>query len=381
MDRLQNLLTHVASLAKKNAELLDANGGRFNLFRIFGVDHYENTHSAILAELLNPKGSHGLKFILLECFFKSLGIDNKVDGFDYETSTVLTEYVIDGGRIDVFINDNQGHVVIIENKIFAQDQFEQLKRYQKYAKSKFGEGNFLILYLTLSGGREPSKHSGEGVDYTTVSYSDDIIKWLNNCVDLASRMPLVRESLIQYVNHLLILTNQDMNTKNTEEIVKLLTVGANLEAAFIIAQHMSAAKKFIVDKYFNDSLKEIAEKFHLDAYFLTSNHIYAGFGFFVPQWKYFQIHFEFDGNDYMKLGYMLKLKSHIVKCPDSTITALKPHFNRHNSNLGLPLGWSYMSKYSMWNVEAFQAILNGDMKAEIDKIVSLLLEYSNKSEL
>jgi len=62
MNTLQNLLNQVTTITKKNAELLDATGGRFNLFRIFGVDHYENTHSAIIAELLNPKGTHGLKY-------------------------------------------------------------------------------------------------------------------------------------------------------------------------------------------------------------------------------------------------------------------------------------------------------------------------------
>ncbi|MCL2512087.1 MAG: PD-(D/E)XK nuclease family protein [Bacteroidales bacterium] len=58
MENLQNLLNQVALISEKNAEILDAAGGRFNMFRVCGVNHYENTHSAIIAEFLNPNGSH-----------------------------------------------------------------------------------------------------------------------------------------------------------------------------------------------------------------------------------------------------------------------------------------------------------------------------------
>jgi len=60
-QKLQNLLTQISLINQKYSELLDATGGRFNMFGILGVNHYENTHSAIICELLNPQGSHGLK--------------------------------------------------------------------------------------------------------------------------------------------------------------------------------------------------------------------------------------------------------------------------------------------------------------------------------
>jgi hypothetical protein len=72
MDNIRNLLNQVAIISKKNAEILDATGGRFNVFRLCGVDHYENVHSTILAELLNPKGTHGLKEKFLNKFIETL---------------------------------------------------------------------------------------------------------------------------------------------------------------------------------------------------------------------------------------------------------------------------------------------------------------------
>ena len=44
-------------------------GTRFNIFHILGVSHYENTHSTILAELLNPEGTHGLHNSFLKAVF------------------------------------------------------------------------------------------------------------------------------------------------------------------------------------------------------------------------------------------------------------------------------------------------------------------------
>ena len=227
MKELQNLLQQVATITQKNSEILNATGGRFNMFRICGVNHYENTHSAIIAELLNPKGTHSLKSELLEAFLSLIDKDFVPTDFNPSNATVYTEYTTDKGRIDILIKDTNKNALIIENKIYAADQYEQLKRYEQFAKKEFKA--YQIYYLTLWG-NEASLQSGEGVNYLTISYADTIIRWLDKCIALAARLPLVRETLIQYSNHLKILTNQDMNTKNQEEIVKTLADFGNLEA-------------------------------------------------------------------------------------------------------------------------------------------------------
>ena len=228
--QVQNLLTHVDTITKKNSQITDADGSRFNLFRIFGVDHYENTHSAILAELLNPNGTHGLKHKFLLSFVECLNINTCID-LDYENCTVFKEFQTTNGRLDILIRDTNKKAIIIENKIYADDQWEQLKRYNDFAKTEFGKDNYLLLYLTLSG-NEASFQSAQNVTYNQISYSIEIIDWLEKCVEIAARFPIVRESIVQYINHLKKLTNQDMDTKNKEEIVKLLTKPELLDQAF-----------------------------------------------------------------------------------------------------------------------------------------------------
>ena len=257
MKEIENLLQQVTTITQKNKELLNATGGLFNMFRICGVNHYENTHSAIIAELLNPQGTHSLKSELLEAFLNLIGKDFIPDTFNPYNATVYTEYTTDKGRIDILIEDANQNAIIIENKIYAEDQYEQLKRYEQFAKQRFK--GYQIFYLTLWGD-EASQQSGEGVNYLTISYTDTIIKWLEKCIALAARLPLVRETLIQYSNHLKVLTNQDINTKNQEEIVKTLGDFNNLEAVQNIFLNYPKVFDYLARKHFNPKMEAFARQ-------------------------------------------------------------------------------------------------------------------------
>ena len=285
MDRINNLLNQVSIIGKKNTEILDATGGRFNMFRICGVNHYENTHSAILTEFLNPKGTHGLKSKLLECFIKTLGENFTINGFNCENARIYTEYSTSEGRIDILIKDEKRKkAIIIENKIYANDQLKQLERYDSYAKETYQKGNYQILYLTLDG-KEATEQSGKGVSYLTISYEENIINWLEKCVAIASRFPIVRETIIQYINHLKELTHQDMNNKNKEEITEVLSKIENLEAAKIIYQNYSATFDAIIKKHFNPKMEEFATQEGLKYHYEESGEYFVKFYITNPLWQ------------------------------------------------------------------------------------------------
>lgn len=285
MDRINNLLNQVSIIGKKNAEILDATGGRFNMFRVCGVNHYENTHSAILTEFLNPKGTHGLKSKLLECFIKTLGENFTINGFNCENARIYTEYSTPEGRIDILIEDEKRKkAIIIENKIYANDQLNQLERYDSYAEEKYPKGNYQILYLTLDG-KEATEQSGKGVSYLTISYEENIINWLEKCVAIASRFPIVRETIIQYINHLKELTHQDMNNKNKEEITEVLSKIENLRAAKIIYQNYLATFDSIIKKHFNPKMEEFATQEGLKYHYEKSGECFVKFYITNPLWQ------------------------------------------------------------------------------------------------
>ena len=95
--------------AKEEARL---RGEAFNVFRVCGVNHYENTHSAILAEWLNPNGSHGQGDVFLSSFLERVAGDF-ANEFNSCKASVATEFSTKEGRLDILIQDDEGRAVII----------------------------------------------------------------------------------------------------------------------------------------------------------------------------------------------------------------------------------------------------------------------------
>jgi len=223
-------------------------------------------HSVLLAELLKINGSHGLKDEFLKEFVKQVNIEE----FDYKSATVKVEVVIgnvtdvNGGRIDIVIVDKNGYAIILENKIYAGDQNAQLIRYDNYAKVHHF-GKYTILYLTLDGHEASNVSAGDAIQYTPISYAVDILSWLETCLSIAVRLPLVRETINQYITLIKQLTNQDMNAINKEEVLNtILSNPANIDSAFSIASNISALKDRIISDYFNLQLNEIANELKLE---------------------------------------------------------------------------------------------------------------------
>ena len=215
-------------LNKYQNQISNLSEERFNIFRICGVNHYEVTHSSIITELLSNNSSHNFGTKFLDAFIQTLIKDKIIDNdyfFSLQDIKVIPEYSVgEFGRIDILIT-NINQCIIIENKIYANDQQNQLKRYETFAKQNFK--NHLLLYLTLYGD-EASEFSAKDSDYKLISYGQTMINWLERCVEIAAKNPVIRETLIQYINHLKYLTNNKIKTLNDLKGKKVGTsVGSN----------------------------------------------------------------------------------------------------------------------------------------------------------
>lgn len=263
MENLQNLLNSVNAILReekiKKEESL-RRGERFNVFQICGVDHYEVKHSAIIAKILDPNGNHGQKDKFLKIFLHTI---KDLTGIDTTSCSVNTEYITNEGRIDILIEDKTGKGIIIENKVYAGDQSKQLKRYDKFSKEKFKTGQYTIYYLTLDE-HDASEDSGEGINYIRISYKEHILNWIEESIKESATTPLIRETLIQYKNHIKQLTNQDMDTENKKKMLDILK--RNLSDAVNILGFENEIKKEVRRKYINTVLAKIAKKngFELD---------------------------------------------------------------------------------------------------------------------
>ncbi len=294
---VESLLQEVAELVQKNENELDKTGARFNMFSICGVNHYENTHSAILTELLNPKGSHAMRSIFLDEFIKATLNDENFP-IDTKKATVRTEVSMSDGRMDILIYDGN-HAICIENKVYASDQWEQLKRYQSYLEKNY-KGKWKLLYLTL-GGYNASEQSGKGVEYIPVSYSETIVNWLDECIKLSekSKKTIVCETIKQYQNHIRKLTGASLEEYEMNEVVKAITKNKNsLQGAFEIANLINSGevRKFIVMPLVNELkifIKEVLKRRCVkEAICFNQNARWSYFEFWEEDWD-FSIRFEY----------------------------------------------------------------------------------------
>ncbi|MGF7058642.1 PD-(D/E)XK nuclease family protein [Brassicibacter mesophilus] len=272
----QSLLSQINTIIEKYNTVQKETGGFFNIFSILNMERLEvQTHSAFIFELLNPEGSHNQGIEYLKIFINDI---LEIDDFDFTTVKVERERSIGSlGRIDLVI-ENKDNIFIIEIKIDAGDQRNQLKRYNEYAL-KTGK-QYYIYYLTLIGVEASEFSVGDSdIVYQCISFKHHIIEWINECIcsGRTPLLPIIRETLNQYSKLIEKITNTvDEGLKM--EIKELLLRGNNLEIAEQLAQVIPYAKAELeynfwmeLHKNFTPQIEALGYKFIDDGFFKDNN--------------------------------------------------------------------------------------------------------------
>jgi hypothetical protein len=273
LSNMRNSINQLKTIYNKHEELLKQTGEKFNIFSILNMERLEvRTHSAFLYELLNPKGSHYQGHDYLKLFIE---IVLQVEDFNYENIVVDRERSIkELGRVDLVI-ENKEKLIIIEIKIDAGDQEEQLKRYDAYGK-RLGK-EYSIYYLTLFGttASEYSTGTGVDIDYTCISFASDILQWLDACIRIGNTpfLTSIREALRQYSKLIRKITNQ-VDGGLAMDIRDFLLKDGNLQLIDEVTKVIPYAKAEVefnfwynlYEKY-NKSIEELGYKFIEDENF------------------------------------------------------------------------------------------------------------------
>ena len=124
----------------------------FNLFRLLGLGSAEETHSRILAWLLNPRENHRLGAAFLNRFLAATTDLDRADA-DGSAAQVQREWhnAVDGqqGFLDLLILDEgQQFLCAIENKVYSGEHSGQLTRYRRALENRYPD--FTRHYLFLS---------------------------------------------------------------------------------------------------------------------------------------------------------------------------------------------------------------------------------------
>lgn len=326
-------------------------GDYFNVFNVLKLSTNETrTHSAFIAELLNPKGSHGQGDYFLKKFIGYTGIENlKIDTQNVYVQVERPIGEIDetynkGGRIDIIVEDgNKG--IIIENKIYATDQYRQLVRYYNYAESHYGNSNnYRLLYLSLyKEEASPASTESENLKlmvnkhYYSITYSNHIIRWLTDCVQGMMSHTIVIDIINQYIVLLKQLTNK-MEENNL--VLKALEEEEYFPITLEIYKNQEEWKNMVWKSFFS-VLKERLTK---EGYKCEDNGL---FDFIVRKHEnsknYIHLTHESSG---AYIGINTKLQNVEIKSISSKFK---------DTNATWPYGWKWLEK-DYWQIRPYYNI-------------------------
>ena len=378
MTRAHHLLSLSRTVQHYEEALARAQGEQFNLFEILHVGHYEvRTHSPILAELLNPIGSHGQGSAFLARFLSLLEIRD----FDIEGASVQTEVSIGVlGRIDIVIADRRRERrIYIENKIYAGLQERQLERYQEH------DPKARIVYLTLNGDAPSGTDVAAVTNLQLASYRTHVLAWLDGCRKDAATAPTVREAISQYIHLIQRLTQQNPSTRMNREISQAVLASEESLRAYLALRNAGQQIEDDIVAWLTAELRKHADELGLAmTQPVALRETYGGFAFHHPKLTQANItlNFEFERSGFRGFcagfAYIVEAKGSPVK---ATLKAKLEEIRRetvHKSQYWP--AWFYWSEYENWNdAETWTAIRYGQFLSDAKAVLRQLLAIAEKT--
>lgn len=292
LKAIQQLLQDALPILQKSKaekKEREAKGEYFSVFENLNFSRFEEQlHTPFLRMLLDKDANHGVGKGFLEAFLKMV-VKLKPD-FQYDINSSHVEYKdkyigevkisekdgeSTGGEIDIFLYDEKGHAIIIENKFDrygnpAQDQEKQLERYYNYGKDDKKYEDFILIYLTPSGQYASENSTGPNkITYFRMSYdlSDDknkpnILSWLDECLNISKGYPRIHEVIKQYITYIK-NTRQIMEKEDQKELLNLLLSEENVDVTLGILRDEQMIKEKI-RRDFCDQLVKLAGEYGLE---------------------------------------------------------------------------------------------------------------------
>jgi len=273
----QILIERAKSLIERHNYMAKRLGLYFNVFEILDrTDDEVKGHSAFLAEVMNPQGRHGQGDNYLNLFFKHLRNENgdifrdlftkNPETLEWKVTTEKQFSLRDtDGRMDIIL-ETADTCIIIENKIYAEDQWKQLERYWKYGQ--YMKLDTYIIYLTLDGKEASNESVGDIPDegknrILTLSYREFVDQWLEHCIRASASLPYIRETLSQYRDLIIRLSNGIADKEVIMDIIGQIKDPATLKAALKIEKALPEIKANIQFRFWMKLKQKLIEKLRL----------------------------------------------------------------------------------------------------------------------
>jgi hypothetical protein len=397
---------------EKSKDYLYEDSSRFNLLSIIEKDRDEaHIHSKVLYNLLSQNWGKIDKETFLTLFLKEIGIEDEI--IYNEKWEVSREKVFDldtiKGRLDFEIK-SKDYIYIIEMKIDAGDQPEQLMRYQKFAKEQHKK--YKIFYLTLDGHNASKKSVGEEdseeikkVEYTNISFKEEILNWLEKCLDLVKG----KENKSTCINQYIASINKILGEKNTKIKDNILKSSEDIKNAITIYKKLNENLQKVLESFFeelNKKLEDIGSKVIYNKNYINNYYCAYRLDTDVEDWPgifivldevkskslYFVIKIEIASKLFGSFGFIEKKDNYEEKMPEfkyfeRDVKKEAPNFynkcmrNIKNLNLGIELEKSTNDRWFFIENSKGETIDFKDISLSNKALLSLMDEEILKEEV
>jgi hypothetical protein len=202
-EAFNTLRPHMETMLADAEEQARLHAPAFNLFKVLHLEaRADEIHTPLIAEFLDPRGAHGQQFTFLNAFIHAM--QNRHANFpapeqDMEQYAwfVDSHKYIGQGTLDIVVScPALSYILVIENKIYAGDQPDQLTRYSEWMyENREWYTTQALIYLTPAGDESETADPGS---YHTASYHSQISAMLQTALPGISASHL-RETILQYL--------------------------------------------------------------------------------------------------------------------------------------------------------------------------------------
>ena len=248
-----------------------------NLFSILGMENKEvSAHSAFLYYIFKPfKNRNKIDDENARILLREIIGNNN----EFKNISLYREYSTDYGRLDFFItyrdSEKKKNGIVIELKIWAKEQKDQLKRYKKFLKES-GYENGKVFFLTPI---ERKSETGEGNEenITLTKEIKNVLLMIKQRKDVEGNY---KNAIDQYINLCEKLSGDTfMDYKNViteaEEIIKIDELNNLKKDALtaLLTTFMSTIEECKNDEWFDNRFMESThyepEEAELSDYYLS----------------------------------------------------------------------------------------------------------------
>jgi hypothetical protein len=261
--------------------------GKFNLFRVLRFEHGEIRHSNVLAWLLDPSESHGLRDLFLRRWLMRVVAEGEAaegelfDPLTFDSCEIRwVEVLREWRKIDLLVRIetvDQGHwIIAIENKLLSSQSSGQLTKYRKLIEEYFNTASKRLFVFLTHQEEEP-----EDAAYVSASYQQ-VNEVLRDCVE-EQKDVIGPEPRVLLNHYLAILEELFMEDSKVAELARRI-YQSHRDALDVIFEHRPDALQNLTDAL-NSKLQERADIVGVYAHkprkgvlFFTPKALLDGFG-------------------------------------------------------------------------------------------------------